>query len=132
MDLTPVALITLGVSVAIRAIPDLVRSWRKRSEAESDLIIQAIADVKRLTKEAQEGRDRIDRLEAELEEVKVARSHADGQIAVFQMQLDRSDAELALWEKRARKMKQEFDDLYDAVNSSSSGKSLPPRAQDDW
>jgi septal ring factor EnvC (AmiA/AmiB activator) len=132
MDLTPVALITLGVSVAIRAIPDLVRSWRKRSEAESDLIIQAIADVKRLTKEAQEGRDRIDRLEAELEEVKVARSHADGQIAVFQMQLDRSNIELELWEGRARALSVQLDDLYRAVSSSEQGKSLPPLPRRDW
>jgi septal ring factor EnvC (AmiA/AmiB activator) len=132
MDLTAAGLAALACATAMHSVPHIVKAWRKRSEAESDLIIQALADVKRLTKEAKEDRERLAMVEAELEEVKLARSHSDGQVAVLRMQLERVETVQALWEKRARRMKEEYDDLYDAVNSSSSGKSLPPRKQEDW
>ncbi len=126
------SVLALAGTTAMHSIPHIVQVWRNRSEAETKLVLKALADVQELRSELKAAEGRIEQLEGALKDERVARSNSDGQVAILQQQLDRTEAFQELWEKRARKMKSEFDDLYDALHSSAHGKSLPPRPVDDW
>jgi chromosome segregation ATPase len=132
MDLTPIGMALLAGATALHSVPHIVQAWRSRSLTHDSLVLKALGDVERLTMEAKERDERMEKLEAELEDVRLARSHADGQIAIFQLQLDRALTEQELWEGRARALAEQLDDLYRAVSSSEQGKSLPPCPQRNW
>jgi septal ring factor EnvC (AmiA/AmiB activator) len=131
-DLTAWGLSALAGATALHSVPHIVKAWRKRSEAESDLIVEALAELKQLRVWRVEAEGKFGRLEAALAEEKAARSHSDGQVAVLQMQLDRTHVEQELWEKRARALWEQVDDLYRCVASSEQGRSLPPPPGKDW
>jgi chromosome segregation ATPase len=75
---------------------------------------------------------RVDLLEAALATEREARSHADGQLEVYRLQIDRVEAELTLWEGRARATAQDLHDLYAAVSSSHQSITLPPPPKRSW
>jgi chromosome segregation ATPase len=75
---------------------------------------------------------RVDQLEAALATEREARSHADGQLEVYRLQIDRVEAELTLWEGRARATAQDLHDLYAAVSSSHQSITLPPPPKRSW
>lgn len=131
-DGTTWAMLALAGTTALHSIPHIVQAWSKRSQAETLLLHQALAELSELRAWRKDAEAKMDALEVALASEKAARGYSEGQVVALQQQLDRTDVELGLWEKRARVMKEQFDDLYDAVSSSSQGKSLPPRAPDAW
>lgn len=128
-DGTTWALLALAGTTALHSIPHIVHAWSKRSEAETKLLHSALNELAELRQWRKEAEGKMDRLEAEAEGERRARA---AETAALSAQLERTEVEVGLWERRARKLRDELGDVYAAILSSHQGKSLPPRAPDDW
>ena len=131
-DLTGWGLLTLAAVQLVRELPGVVRSWSKRTDAESALIVEALQRAKAAELGLAKANTRIDELEEQVAIERAARSYSDGQLEVYKLQIDRLETELTLWEGRARTMRNEMVDLYDAVRGGHQTITLPPPKPPDW
>lgn len=95
-------------------------------------MLEALQRAKAAEKRADGLESRLDQVEAALAAAEQARSHADGQLEVYRLQIERVEAEMALWEGRARATAQDLHDLYAAVSSSHQSITLPPPPKRGW
>ncbi len=111
--------IIVCVVSAAQAVPHVVKAWKKRSDAEVDLLVDLRKDVKELTGKLCEAEARIDTLEADWRE-------ASSLATAFRVELEITKNELADWRKKATKLAEELLELRRAITGGFTHVTLPP------